>query len=83
MVDATHEVVTGIAILDSSGQRREIFVDRSVVTVGSIADDEIEAYLDTNQWKGKAGAYNISERLSAGWPIEFTGDEMSIVGLPL
>lgn len=83
MSGSTHEVLTGIAILDPSGQRRDLFVDRSQVTVGEISDDEIEAYLDSELWRGKAGGYNITERLKAGWPIEFDGDESSIVGLPL
>ena len=83
MRSGTHEVLTGVALLDPFSDRRELFVDRSVVTVGDIADDEIEAYLDSGKWKGKAGAYNITERLAAGWPIEFSGDESSIVGLPL
>jgi len=48
-----------------------------------IDDDEIEAYLESEMWRGKAGAYNITERLAAGWPITFTGDETSIVGLPM
>ncbi len=83
MSNDTHEVLTGVAILDPAGSRRELFVDRSVVTVGAIPDHEIEAYLDSEHWRGKAGAYNITERLAAGWPITFTGDETSIVGLPM
>ena len=58
-------------------------MDRSVVKVGALSDEQIESYLDSEQWQGKAGAYNITERLAAGWPIEFTGDETSIVGLPM
>lgn len=83
MSNATHEVLTGVAVLDPAGSRRDIFVDRSVVTVGKISEEEIESYLESKLWKGKAGAYNITERLAAGWPIDFNGDESSIVGLPL
>jgi len=83
MSGSTHEVLTGVAIIEPNGFRRDIFVDRSIVTVGEISDDEIEAYLDSELWRGKAGAYNITERRAAGWPIEFMGDETSIVGLPL
>ena len=83
MSAATHDVLTGVAILDPASGRRDLFVDRSIVTVGEICDAEIEAYLDTEMWRGKAGAYNITERLAAGWPITFTGDETSIVGLPM
>lgn len=83
MSDAEHEVLTGIAIVDPITGRREIFIDRSVVRVGTIPEHEIVAYLESEQWRGKAGAYNITERLAAGWPIEFDGDETSIVGIPM
>jgi septum formation protein len=83
MADATHEVLTGVAIVDPLTGRRELFVDRSVVRVGDVSTQEIEHYLDSQLWMGKAGAYNITERLAAGWPIEFEGDETSIVGLPM
>ena len=83
MSDAEHEVLTGIAIIDPVTGRREIFIDRSIVRVGVIPEHEIVAYLDSNQWQGKAGAYNITERLAAGWPIQFDGDETSIVGIPM
>ena len=83
MSGSTHEVLTGVAILDPRTGKRDLFVDRSIVTVGNIPKDEIESYLDTELWRGKAGAYNITERLAAGWPITFTGDETSIVGLPM
>lgn len=83
MSDAEHEVLTGIAIVDPLSGRREIFIDRSVVRVGEIPETEISSYLESGHWRGKAGGYNITERLAAGWPIEFVGDETSIVGIPM
>jgi septum formation protein len=83
MSDAEHEVLTGIAIVDPITGRRDIFIDRSIVRVGVIPESEIVTYLESEQWRGKAGAYNITERLAAGWPIEFDGDESSIVGIPM
>lgn len=83
MSDAEHEVLTGIAIVDPLSGRRELFIDRSLVRVGTISEQEIAAYLSSGQWRGKAGGYNITERLAAGWPIEFEGDETSIVGIPM
>ncbi len=83
MSQAEHDVLTGIAIVDPITGRRELFVDRSIVTVGEISECEIVKYLDSGDWQGKAGAYNITDRLAAGWPIEFSGDETSIVGLPM
>ena len=83
MSQAEHRVLTGVAMIDPVSGRRELFVDESIVTVGEITDGEIESYVDSQMWQGKAGAYNITERLEAGWPITFTGDETSIVGLPM
>jgi len=83
MRDSPHEVLTGVASLCASGTVRDLFVDRSVVRVGRIGDDEVARYLDTGLWEGKAGAYNITERITAGWPIEYEGSEDTIVGLPL
>ncbi len=81
--DDTHDVVTGVALLDPRTHRRDLFADRAVVTVGRVGKDRIDEYLATGLWQGKAGAYNLSERLDAGWPITFTGDPGTIMGLPV
>jgi septum formation protein len=83
MREDVHDVVTGVALVDPATGRRELFADRAVVRVGRIADGEIEAYVQSGAWGGKAGAYNLSERLQAGWPIEFKGDAGTIMGLPV
>lgn len=76
-----HEVYTGVALIESS--RRDIFVDRARVRVGELGPERIESYVASGMWKGKAGAYNLGERLAAGWPITFEGDPTTIVGLPM
>ena len=60
-----------------------MFVDTATVTVGDIPGREVNAYVNSGQWRGKAGAYNLDERLEAGWPITFSGDPTTIVGLPM
>lgn len=77
----SHTVMTGVALLGDGD--RCIFVDASAVTVGHIADEEIERYLDSGGWRGKAGAYNLAERLDAGWPITYSGDPATVMGLPM
>ncbi|GJM18952.1 MAG: Maf-like protein [Phycisphaeraceae bacterium] len=79
----THEVLTGVALLCPKGDKRVLFCDRSVVRLGALSDEQITAYLATGMWEGKAGGYNLAERIEAGWPIEFEGDETSIMGLPM
>ncbi len=80
-VGRTHGVVTGVAIL--RGDRRWMFFDEAIVHWGEVADDAIGAYLASGHWRGKAGAYNLDERLAAGWPIEVQGDPTTVVGLPM
>ncbi len=83
MRDGTHDVVTGVALIEVETGRRHLFVDRATVRVGHIPDDAIDAYIAGGEWQGKAGAYNLRERIEAGWPIEFDGDATTIMGLPM
>ncbi len=78
-----HEVLTGVALMCPKSDKRVLFCDRSTVRLGTLSDEQIRDYLATGLWRGKAGAYNLVERLEAGWPIEFDGDETSIMGLPM
>ena len=86
--DGTHEVVTGVALLrpvspDPHITERRLFVDRATVHVGKLTDELLDPYLASGHWQGKAGAYNLAERISAGWPITFTGDPGTVMGLPM
>lgn len=84
-----HQVLTGVCILSAHAApgredgHRHIFVDRAWVRWGRVAAHEIDRYVAGEQWRGKAGAYNLSERLAAGWPITFDGDPATIMGLPI
>lgn len=77
-----HEVATGVCVL-APGRPRIIFADTARVRVGELPGALIDEYIASGGWRGKAGAYNLSERLAAGWPIEFEGDPGTIMGLPM
>lgn len=81
--DGTHAVVTGVALIDVESSWRISLVDRAVVHVGTLSEDAIELYISSRDWAGKAGAYNLRERIAAGWPIRFEGDATTIMGLPM
>jgi septum formation protein len=83
MVDTTHRTLTGVCLLEMSSFRRMLFWDASVVEMGPLSDEAIETYIASGQWRGKAGAYNLSERLEAGWPITCRGDPATVMGLPM
>jgi len=78
-----HRVLSGAALVDGATGRRLTLTDSAQVRVGRIDEAELQAYLDSGEWSGKAGAYNLSERLAAGWPIAFEGDPSTIMGLPM
>jgi len=81
--DATHETITGVCLLDVGGGERELFVESAGVRWGWISDDELDRYVASEAWRGKAGAYNLSERVEAGWPIMCEGDPTTVMGLPM
>lgn len=81
--DGAHDVVTGVALIDPSSGQRLLFADTAHVEVGSISDTDIETYIQSGDWQGKAGAYNLSERIAAGWPIRYQGDPATVMGLPM
>lgn len=83
MRDDEHEVITGIALVCPKTGRRDLAADGACVALGSISDQQIDEYVATGAWAGKAGGYNLSERLAAGWPIRFRGDSGTIMGLPV
>jgi septum formation protein len=83
MAGGTHEVLTGVAIVCPRSGLRTLLPDRSVVTVGALSEAQIAAYVGSGLWRGKAGGYNIAERLDAGWPIGFEGTMDSVMGLPV
>lgn len=78
-----HDVLTGVSLIHSPSMREILFVDAARVVVGRIGESEIDSYIASDQWRGKAGAYNLAERLEAGWPIEYEGDAGTIMGLPM
>lgn len=76
-----HHVYTAVAVIDAAGRRRERVSD-TVVTVKRLTDDEINAYIQSGEWKGKAGGYAIQGRFAACVKA-MAGSYSGVVGLPL
>ena len=98
IIDKTNEKSKAIKFLELlSGRRHRVStafnlyckdkidslrVVTSIVKMKRLTKDEIKSYIDTNEWKGKAGAYGIQG--SAEKFIQFiSGSYTNIVGLPL
>ena len=78
---ATHEVITGFCVITQDGQEhREQLSTR--VEFKRLEPREIEAYLDFDEWRDKAGAYAVQGR-AAHIVRSLSGSYTNVVGLPL
>ncbi len=55
----THSVFTGICIINSENNKKVVDYEETVVEFNELTDDFIKRYLDTGEFKDKAGAYGI------------------------
>lgn len=76
-----HHVFSAVALIDADGKSRRRLSD-SVVTFKRLHAEEIEAYLDSGEWHGKAGGYAIQGQ-AAGLIRALSGSHSGVVGLPL
>lgn len=76
----THQVITGVCLISVAGV--EIAAESTCVTMLSLSDEEILAYIATGEPSGKAGAYAIQGRASR-WIPRISGCYFNVVGLPL
>ena len=75
-----HRVITAIAV-----RRGKQIWQRDVVTqvkMKALSDEEINWYLSTNDWQGKAGAYGIQGAAGAFIPW-ISGSFTAVMGLPV
>ena len=76
-----HSVITGVALLGPD-DRRLIASDVTFVTMRPMSEREIDEYIESGEWAGKAGAYAIQE--TADRFIESTdGSFTNVIGLPM
>ena len=75
----THAVISGICLL---GAEPDVMGHEVTdVTFRLLSHDAVTAYLDSGEWKGRAGAYAIQG--FGGRLVErIEGDYMNVVGLP-
>jgi septum formation protein len=78
----THAVLTGVALIRLPDGERRQFVESSLVHFRPITDEELSAYLATEESLDKAGAYAIQGRAGRFIP-RIEGCYFNVVGLPL
>lgn len=75
-----HRVITAVAMKKGSQMWERDVV--TIVQVKRLSDQEINAYLATNEWQGKAGGYGIQGPASSFIPW-ISGSFSAVMGLPL
>ena len=76
-----HRVLGGIAVIAPDGTARSRLVT-TVVTFKNLTPDEIETFIASGEWHGKAGGYAIQGR-AAVFVRWIGGSYSNVVGLPL
>jgi septum formation protein len=75
-----HRVRTGLCLLSAQGSVTKVVSSR--VVVRRLSEDDIQRYLASGEWQGKAGGYAIQGR-AAAFISSIVGSYSNIVGLPL
>jgi septum formation protein len=76
-----HRVYTGLALATlGGGMRRRVVETR--VRFKRLSREEIESYLGSGEWRGKAGGYAI-QGLAGAFVVRLVGSYPNVVGLPL
>ena len=83
--NTSHAVVTGWAAIRIDDGRRLGGHVRSDVVMRDLSDRDLDHYLDTGEWRGKAGAYGVQD--GPGGPDPFVlrieGELTNVIGLPM
>jgi septum formation protein len=76
-----HRVHSAVTLVDDQGVARHR-LSTSIVTFKRLSDAELDAYLATDEWRGKAGGYAIQGHAEA-LVRALAGSHSGVVGLPL
>ena len=76
-----HEVITGLALLGPAGERL-IASETTRLAMRRMTGAEIDEYVKSGEWRGKAGAYALQETADR-FIRDISGSFSNVVGLPI
>jgi septum formation protein len=76
-----HRVYSGLCVWPAPAGEPRVEVDRTVLRMRRLSPVEIDEYLASGLWEGKAGAFGYQDRM--GWLEIIEGSESNVVGLPM
>ena len=78
-----HFVLSGLCLIRKASGNETVqqATDITRLMMQPISDDDLEAYLNSGLWQGKAGAFGYQD--GNDWIAVLEGSESNVVGLPL
>jgi septum formation protein len=76
-----HRVLTGVCLWRLDRDVPLIRVAVSKLRMDRLTDAQLDEYIASGQWEGKAGSFGYQDRL--GWVHVVEGSESNVVGLPM
>lgn len=78
----THEVVSGLALVGPGPDQVRTGTVATSVTFRRLEVEEVDAYVATGEWRGRAGGYAI-QGVGASLVEAVEGDVSNVIGLPI
>jgi len=79
---AAHEVLTGLAIVNTQTKQRAAHVEKTRVTFIALSPDDIDQYVATGEPFDKAGGYGV-QGIAGRFVAQIEGCYFNVMGLPL
>ena len=77
----SHRVYTGICVVTPAAKIRQKLVETRV-RFKRLSREELEAYLASGEWRGKAGGY-AAQGIAGSFVVKMVGSYSNVIGLPL
>jgi septum formation protein len=76
-----HRVLSGLCLWRLPNGEPRVQVAVTTLRMDPLTKEQLDEYLASGQWEGKAGAFGYQDRL--GWVHVVEGSESNVVGLPM
>ncbi|AGC43597.1 maf protein [Myxococcus stipitatus DSM 14675] len=81
LLGQTHDIHTGVCLMGPGGQLFE-GLETARLTFHAVTPEELERYLDLNEWEGCCGSYRV-EGAGQALLARLEGDRSNVQGLPM
>jgi septum formation protein len=76
-----HRVFSGLCLWEIPGGQPLVRVATTILRMDPLREEQLDDYIKSGQWEGKAGAFGYQDRL--GWVHIVEGSASNVVGLPM